>query len=64
MTPFKKFRTTFVSAIFRKFGSCFVPFDIAGETNISFQLKFITKIEYHIVGLNFTTIFVAIDVSK
>lgn len=44
--------------------SCFVPFDIAGETNISFQLKFITKIEYHIVGLNFTTIFVAIDVSK
>ena len=28
--PLKTFRTTFVSAIFRQFGSCFGLFDIAG----------------------------------
>jgi len=29
-TPLKTIRTTLVSAIFRKFGSCFGLFDIAG----------------------------------
>jgi hypothetical protein len=30
MTPLKTIRTMLVSAIFRKFGSCFGVFDIAG----------------------------------
>jgi len=30
MTTLKTIRTTFVSVLFRQFGSCFRPFDIAG----------------------------------
>jgi hypothetical protein len=30
MTPLKTSRTTLISAIFRQFGGCFGPFDIAG----------------------------------
>jgi len=30
MTPLKTIGTTLVSAVFRQFGSCFGPFDIAG----------------------------------